>query len=769
MNYKEYLEDFDENSKKILLSSLDETIPVQKLQQRDYGNLRDVMVDKVRLGETIRGMQNVSPLAEMKFFNQTADQIFSKYFPDGNDERKGNTNIIEDISITIKNGYKFSSYNYYFDNNHNGIYGDQGDTMAFRLLLFVSDDGNKVKECYEVVKPADDEVILFLESDKDTFSRDTLYGRMSDKIRKQFTDKNGNLKSNLFDNEIMKSVRMHADINQEVIAELMKNGHIEDEIITKGFFIFLRYVMMGVSAPAKALGWVMNKIGDGIDFLKIPDKFWDTESEGYYFQKDTLIENLSIPTNKLNTLKNLFTDKKGFNLADITPQLVDDIILKQIGIIEAFIGNYNSYVKTKIEGVFKDIENPHTQQQTGDLAERIAFVCGLWNGLVDFVSSIFKFLSSLLEAPFDVSKDFQYTLELVDNFLALLNDKNLWENIENAASEAVKNIIAYLKEKNAEDVNWVRVYYITGFTISFIGTFFIPIADVAKISEVGKVGEILVKINEEIGKTISQSAKFVKIQTAEAYQKAGKALQELLEMFAKGGRKLQDFVEKLWKEIAEWLLKNKNSLQARKFLQEIEDYISLRNKFHNLELVEKLWKSKIIGKNLYLNNLKKLYFKYMDAYPALKKGFNQAEFKTIIKNRGKLIEEVEEFSISGKKEKLIRDFGNPPDLPPNTINVLDDWANFEKFVERAVDFEGQVRKYDSEIKYIFNFLKNHVNKGDEFIIETRNIFKTCGSCKREFIMLENYLKTKGKKVKIIVYSDDTIEKTAQLKKKLKIK
>nr|WP_233174393.1 hypothetical protein [Elizabethkingia sp. ASV34] len=583
MIYKEYLDDFDENSKEILMASARSIIPIQKLQQRNYGNLRDVMVDKVRLGETIRGMQNVSPLAEMKFFNQTADQIFSKYFPDGNDERKGNTNIIEDI--TIKNGYKFSSYNYYFDNNHNGIYGDQGDTMAFRLLLFVSDDGSKVKECYEVVKPADDEVILFLESDKDTFSRDALYGRMSDKIRKQFTDKNGNLKSNLFDNEIMKSVRMHADINQEVIAELMKNGYIEDEIITKGFFIFLRYVMMGVSAPAKALGWVMNKIGDGIDFLKIPDKFWDTESEGYYFQKDTLIENLSIPTDKLNTLKNLFTDKKGFNLADITPQLVDDIILKQITTIEAFIGNYNSYVKAKIESIFKDIENPHTQQQTGDLAERIAFVCGLWNGLVDFVSSIFKFLRSLLEAPFDISKDFQYTLELVDNFLALLNDKNLWENIENAASEAVKNIIAYLKEKNAEDVNWVRVFYITGFTISFIGTFFIPIADVAKISEVGKVGEILVKINEEIGKTISQSAKFVKIQTAEAYQKVGKALQELLEMFAKGGKKLQDFIEKLWKEIAEWFLKNKELLKSAYDIAVLEGWKLLSNFFKTEKII----------------------------------------------------------------------------------------------------------------------------------------------------------------------------------------
>ncbi|MCL1667214.1 hypothetical protein M2T82_03970 [Elizabethkingia ursingii] len=626
MNYKEYLDDFDENSKEILMASARSIIPIQKLQQRDYGSLRDVMVDKVRLGETIRGMQNVSPLAAMKFFNQTADQIFSKYFPDGEETLKGNVTVIDDLNIVVKEGYKFNSYDYYFDSNRNGIYGDQGDTMAFRLLLFVSDDGNKVKECYEVVKPADDEVILFLESDKDTFSRDALYGRMSDKVRKQFTDKNGNLKSNLFDNEIMKSVRKHADINQEIIAELMKNGYIEDKLITKGFFIFLRYVMMGVSAPAKALGWIMNKIGDGIDFLKIPDKFWDTESEGYYFQKDTLIENLSIPTNKLNTLKNLFTDKKGFNLADITPQLVDDIILKQIATIEAFIGNYNSYVKAKIEGIFKDIENPHTQQQIGDLAERIAFVCGLWNGLVDFVSSIFKFLGSLLEAPFDISKDFQYTLELVDNFLALLNDKNLWENVDNAASEVINNIMAYLKDKNTDNVNWVRVYYIVGFTISFIGTFFIPIVDVAKFSEVGNVGDILAKINKQVSEAIFQTTNFVKNKTAEVYQKAGKALQELLEMFAKGGKKLQDFVEKLWKEIAEWFLKNKELVEG--WASKIKQYLSKEGKteefFRKIEKKFNLAGQEILSANdiKTLRRLLKETFdvtlEFVDQNPALK-------------------------------------------------------------------------------------------------------------------------------------------------------
>ncbi|OPB88639.1 hypothetical protein BB020_03135 [Elizabethkingia occulta] len=222
---------------------------------------------------------------------------------------------------------------------------------------------------------------------------------------------------------------------------------------------------------------------------------------------------------------------------------------------------------------------------------------------------------------------------------------------------------------------------------------------------------------------------------------------------------------------AERRVKKKQAEQARSFLKElkIEDYISLRSKFHDQELVEKLWKSKIINKKIFSSNLKKLYFKYMDAYPVLKKGFNQAEFKTIIKSKGKLIEEVEEFSISGDKTKLLDNFGNPPKLPPNTINVLDDWENFKKFVGGAGDFANRPRNYDSEIKYIFNFLKNHANKGDEFIIETSNIFKTCGSCKREFVMLENYLKTKGKKIKIIVFSDEMIKGTEDLKTVLKLK
>ena len=510
------------------------------------------------VGENIRGINNVSPLATVKLFNQSTEDILKKYYPDGNISTNGNTNIIEDINITVKNKYKFSTYNYYFDNNRNSKYGDEGDLLAFKLLLFISNDGNKVRECYEVVQPKDDEVILFLESDSGELSKDVLFGKMSAKVRKQFTDDQGNLKSNLFDNEIMKAVLKNTDsVNQEIVEELMKNGYIKESKIKNGFFSLLRYIMLGVSAPAKALGWVLKKLGEGVDFLKISDNFWDTEIEGYFFKKDKLTEAFTIPTEKLKYLHNLFTDKKGFDLADLTPKFLDDLILDQLDSIEKFISKYNIYVKQQIEKFFEPSDSLGFVKE--NLTEKIALLCGIWNGLVDFVASTLKFFGGLLEAPFDISKDFQHTLEMIDNFWDML-DITMLENLWEAIKEGVKQIKEYLTRKDGNDLNWVRINYAAGFTISFIGTFFIPIADIAKVSEVGKMGEILAKINSEIGKTISQTAKFVKIQTAEAYQKVSKALEDLVLLFKEGGKKLQDFVNNLWKKIADWFLSNKKLL-----------------------------------------------------------------------------------------------------------------------------------------------------------------------------------------------------------------
>jgi hypothetical protein len=510
-----------------------------------------------KTGENIRGMNNVSPLVAEKLYNQTADDIKNKYFPNGNISNNENTTIVEDI--TFKKKYKFNSYSYYFDTNKNGNFGDEGDLLAFKLLIFVSNDGNKVKECYEVVRPKEDEVILFLESDSGELSKDVLYGRISERVRKQFLDEKGNLKNNLFDNEIMKAVNKNTNIiNQKTIEELMKKGYIEGNQIKEGFFTFLKYVMMGVSAPIKALGWILKKLGNGVDYLRISDNFWDTEIEGYFFKKNNLINALTIPTEKLKYLRDLFTDKKGFNFEDLTPKFIDDLVLSQLNKLENFINNYNNYVKEQIEYFFNP-EEPTIQEVREELTENIALLCGIWNGLVDFIAATLKFFGSLLEAPFDVSKDFQHTLEMIDNFWDML-DMTLLKNMWEAIKEGIKQITNYFTSKNLDDFNWVRINYAAGFTFSFIATFFIPLADIAKIGEVGKMGEILAKINSEIGNSISQTAKFVKIKTAEEFQKVSKALESLIEIFKSGGQKLQNFVNNLWKKIADWFLNNKKLL-----------------------------------------------------------------------------------------------------------------------------------------------------------------------------------------------------------------
>ena len=491
MKYIQDIDDFDDVGKKILLPSTSTPVPRYNFQRQQLRQFRDTTTaTKIQLGETIRNMKNVSPLATVRLANQTSRQNSQKYFPNaGAPIQQGNSSLVldpvlekhDELSVD-KNGYDFITYDFYLDKDQNGKMNIDTE-YVFKLLLFVSTDGNKVKECYEVCQPADDEILLFLETDEDTFSERVLYGRVSESIRKTYintttgeryrTSSAGNLIDVALDGEILDFVKRHfSEANLEIIDDLLRKGYVEEKGIKEGFYTALKYMLLATSAPAKALGWVLDRIGSEIDFLKITDKFWDTEHQDYYFQKDNLIENLSISTGKLNGLKDLFIDKPGFDLADLTPQLLDAIILNQIANVETFVDNYNRFIRTHIEKIFSDLEDPELQGQAGDITEFIALICGIWNGLVDFVSSTFKFLGSLLEAPFDIAGDFQSAMETVDNILALLKDEKLWVNLVDAVSKGMKEMVQYLTSEDSEDLNWVRIHYITGFAMSFVGTFF---------------------------------------------------------------------------------------------------------------------------------------------------------------------------------------------------------------------------------------------------------------------------------------------------------
>lgn len=69
-------------------------------------------------------------------------------------------------------------------------------------------------------------------------------------------------------------------------------------------------------------------------------------------------------------------------------------------------------------------------------------------------------------------------------------------------------------------------------------------------------------------------------------------MQELFEMLAKGGKKLEDFVDKVWKEIADWFLKNR----TKELVDEVYTFIKLLKKnFNYIECIRLVNKNRVFA------------------------------------------------------------------------------------------------------------------------------------------------------------------------------
>ena len=505
-----------------------------------------IRTDKIVLGETIRGMTNMHPLAQYKFYNRTTEDISKLYFPDAEKQFLESQGISLDIDIDCETSKALlvKSTDFFYDYNKNDKV-DEGE-FAFKLHIFASKDGLKLQEAFECASPKAGEMLVFIEDDKDALSRQVVRIKIAEDVRASIKQ------SDLYNQNVLNVIHRNTTgegLSQEAFKQLVTSGEIIQTIeISNAFFTGLGWLLIGVSAPAKAIGWIVSKIADGIDYLKLPEKVWDTQNEDYLFTKETIINLLTIDTSFLESLeRDLIHGKTTLDWNDLIPDFASKKITQLIAYLKAYVENYNTFIEQTVNTWFDNLFN------VLDIQAKIALASGVYNGVIDFIVSTLLFIGDTLQSPFDILRDWQGFLETIDNIfdkIANINWDLLWEELQ--------LFFGKLKDKlknNEGEYDWVRIAYIIGFAIVFVGTMFIPIAGwLGKLSKAAKLDklipqELLVMLQKALS-GYKQTTKNIKIS-------ALLTMDALLNIFVKGKQAIKAFFNTLVDEIVNWFIKHK--------------------------------------------------------------------------------------------------------------------------------------------------------------------------------------------------------------------
>lgn len=568
MTYEEYLneiEDFDDITKQELISDFQNLIPLDSptmMQQMGYSGFQDFNnAGRIELGESIRGMNNVSPLLAMKLKNQKSKEISDKYFIDAFKDQYNDFDIVIDPGCTvneeyIKQNFTKKTFNYYIDDD-----GEKGFSKGDRevnFIIFITKDENKIKEAYQCLKPSKNEIILFIEDNTGDNNGQLILAKADESVKKVFKQVN---QRTLNDYKPFHDMQGILKLDYKDWIALILNGRLEGkQLPVEDIIGSLLNVIKTFFLPSKALGWILNKIGDGIDYLKIPDNIWDTQSDDYFFEKKNITSFFTVDIAPLAELKKaIVNDPTKTEWNDLLPSFISDNAEIYISKLENVISNYNTYVTRQIEAIYSFQEQAEPIIDILNIKESIAFWVGMWNGLVDFVSSIFKFAGMILEAPFEIFDNFDKVVDGISQLFSSLSNIDISDELV----KAYANIKKYLSEKDSGDVDWIRVAYISGFGLMFILTFFIPYANIAKLASIGKFGKlgiIIADVLEGTGKALGKVTQAVTREAKELAKNIWKALTSLMEILKRGGAKLQELFDKISKEIVDWFLKNKKAL-----------------------------------------------------------------------------------------------------------------------------------------------------------------------------------------------------------------
>ncbi|MFN4198071.1 MAG: hypothetical protein ACK4FS_03490, partial [Flavobacterium sp.] len=467
----------------------------QILNLGDY-NLNDLSkikrIGKIYKGETIRGLTYVLPFVEVPLRNRTVAQVQQFYYPDS--KKFINSNISMNTDVNVDTDINKFTKDFYLDINKNKI-NDDGD-IPFKLVVFVSRDGNKIKETYEVTEPEEDMIIIFIEDQTgDLFSEQVIYGKIAPKLQSQINDLKNKTSLNFSkSNEFINSI---IDDSKDLINELISTGKLKKRrsiphLILKGFLDFMR----GFYLVNYSIGYVVSLIGKGVLKLKVPDKYWDSQDEDYVIKDIISKDVLTVDQSSIQDFKNVINDVdeketiKTLGTTNINKlQAVVDAIHKKV--VE-----YNQYMEddtNKYNSLYGEPMNVNYQ----DFQNKIAFQIGVYNGFIDFIGTTISFIGDIFKSSKYIQENYDEITDTLDNILDFLRESD-WSKIFESYKETYDRIKNYLRnEAKNDDYDWIRISYLSGFGMAFFATLFIPILNISQIvnasSKLGKLGSSLIE------------------------------------------------------------------------------------------------------------------------------------------------------------------------------------------------------------------------------------------------------------------------------------
>lgn len=558
------------------------------------------------LGENIRGMTNVSPLATVKFFNQTPDDLLTKYYPDSGPVVEGSFAVVQDIGSDPEPVITKTVKDFYY-------YGvEEVNNFAFRVILFSSTDATKLKESFEVSAPSGREILMFVEDNRSDKASGT-YGAI--KISADvlsFLNKSGRLDYDLYNNrEVYTEIKkVIPELEDDQIKSLLQKGYIEDIRvgIAKTYFKLASFFSSGLSFINPGLGILTNdamraatsilleKVILLIEKTKLDENRWQPKppklengepDESYSYQP--LISTGSDSNGSVN-----FSEITGLLKNMLKEQ--NDTVRLALNVKKDFRKNgqpkgflellYNLYLSAY--DIMYDVITGLDQMADLDILKYgartfNALVCGVWNGLVDSVAGLFAMVKMIYDG-ITLGKDFAQNIE---EYLPVLLEQfdEAVQAIRNISfTETARYIYGKLKEINLT-FDPVACAYFTGYAFGFIISLVIEIIVGALVSGgVLDIPIIIEKLEEAIfgifrlgwgmakgaAKKVRTFSRFV----VKSVKDLIKDFQELLNFLKKGWNEFKNIIDDAFKKSVK-ILDEQASIFIKKLPSNIGKFVDL--------------------------------------------------------------------------------------------------------------------------------------------------------------------------------------------------